>query len=189
MPLLLAISKVIDTITAFVGKAASWLILVAVLISAGNAVIRKLFDISSNAWLEVQWYLFGAVFLLAAAYVLQKNEHIRIDIFSSGWSKQTRDVIDLLLHTIFLLPFTVLMLWLAVPWFLLSFQSGEISGNASGLIMWPAKSFLVGGFALLVLQTVSEIIKRFAVVTGYVEEPENSDNDKGRADANGEVEK
>ncbi len=176
MHYLLVLSAAIDKVTAFVGKSVSWLILVAVLISAGNAVIRKVFDVSSNAWLEVQWYLFGAVFLLASAYVLQKNEHIRIDILSSGWSKRTRDIIDLILHTIFLLPFAAMMVYLALPWFILSFQTGEISGNANGLIIWPAKSFLLGGFVLLLIQTFSEIIKRLAVLTGHLEEAEKEED-------------
>ena len=171
MTLLLKLSAVIDAITATIGKAVSWLILVVVLISAANAVIRKVFDMSSNAWLEVQWYLFGAVFLLSAAYTLQKNEHIRIDILSSGWTKHTRDIIDLVLHTIFLLPFSLLMTYLAWPWFWLSYHTGEISPNAGGLIIWPAKSFVLIGFLLLTAQAISEIIKRIGVLTGRIEEP------------------
>lgn len=171
MKLLLKLSAVIDAITAGIGKAVSWLILVVVLISAANAVIRKVFDMSSNAWLEVQWYLFGAVFLLSAAYTLQKNEHIRIDILSSGWTKRTRDIIDLVLHTIFLLPFSLLMVWLAWPWFWLSYRTSEISANAGGLTIWPAKSFVLVGFMLLTAQAVSEIIKRIGVLTGQFEDP------------------
>ena len=171
MALVLKLSAVIDAITAAVGKSVSWLILAAVLVSAINAVVRKVFDMSSNAWLELQWYLFGAVFMRAAAYALQKNEHIRIDILSSGWSKRTRDIIDLVLHTIFLLPFSALMVKLAWPWFWLSFRTGEHSANAGGLIIWPAKSFVLFGFILLMAQAISEIIKRFAVVTGRIRDP------------------
>ena len=171
MTLLLRLSAIIDAITAAIGKSVSWLILAAVLVSAINAVVRKIFDMSSNAWLELQWYLFGAVFLLAAAYALQKNEHIRIDILSSGWSKRTRDIIDLVLHIIFLLPFCLLMVRLAWPWFWLSYRTGEMSANAGGLIIWPAKSFVLIGFILLTAQAISEIIKRIAVLTGRIEDP------------------
>lgn len=171
MAALLALSRLIDAVTTAVGKSVSWLLLAAVLISAGNAVLRKAMDISSNAWLEVQWYLFGTVFMLAAAYALLKNEHVRIDIFSATWSKKTRDIIDLVLHTIFLVPFAGLMTWLAWPWFWLSYRSGEISSNAGGLVIWPAKLVVLLGFALLLLQAFSEIIKRFAVVTGRIEDP------------------
>lgn len=171
MTFLLKVSAVIDAITAAIGRWVSWLILAAVLVSAINAVVRKVFDMSSNAWLELQWYLFGAVFLLAAAYTLQKNEHIRIDILSSSWSKRTRDIIDLVLHIIFLLPFCLLMVYLAWPWFWLSYKTGEISANASGLILWPAKSFVLIGFILLTAQAFSEIIKRIAVLMGRIDDP------------------
>lgn len=171
MNALLAVSRAIDAVTGFIGRWVSWLLLAAVLISAGNAVVRKAFDISSNAWLEVQWYLYGTVFMLAGAYALLKNEHVRIDILSSGWSKRTRDLIDLVLHTIFLLPFAGLMTYLAWPWFWLSYQSGEVSSNAGGLIIWPAKLVVLIGFSLLLAQGFSEIIKRFAVLTGRIEDP------------------
>ena len=115
MRLLIGLSSAIDAVTAFLGRAVAWLILAAVLVSAGNAVIRKAFDMSSNAWLELQWYLFGAVFLLAAAYTLQRNEHIRIDIVSGMLSKRARDWIDLFGHVFFLMPFVLLMLYLARP--------------------------------------------------------------------------
>ncbi len=182
MSILLGLSTVIDKITAAVGKSIAWLILAAVLISAANAIVRKAFDMSSNAWLEVQWYLFGAVFLSAAAYALQKNEHIRIDVLSSGWSKRTRDTIDLVLHIIFLLPFATLMVYLAYPWFMKSFHSGEISSNAGGLILWPAKFFVFFGFFLLWFQAISEIIKRLAVLTGHLEESEVEGEPHGGSD-------
>lgn len=171
MKVLLAITRVIDAITGAIGRSVSWLLLAAVLISAGNAVVRKMFDISSNAWLELQWYLFGTVFMLAAAYALLKNEHIRIDIVSSSWSKRTRDWIDLILHTIFLVPFAFLMSWLAWPWFWNSYRIGEISSSAGGLIVWPAKAAVLVGFLLLSAQAISEIIKRAAILFGYLEDP------------------
>src|SRR5919107_3725821 len=134
---LLVLSALIDRTNVFIGKVVSWLVLVAVLVSAGNAVIRKAFDMSSNAWLELQWYLFGAVFMIAAAYTLQRNEHIRIDIVSGNLSKRTRDWIDLAGHLFFLMPFILLMLWLLVPYVMRSVRSQEMSGSASGLIIWP----------------------------------------------------
>ncbi|MCK8779015.1 TRAP transporter small permease subunit [Rhizobium sp. NTR19] len=171
MGALIAFSRIVDATTTAIGKSVSWLLLAAVLISAGNAVLRKALDMSSNAWLEVQWYLFGTVFMLASAYALLKNEHVRIDILSSTWSKKTRDTIDLILHILFLLPFASLMTWLAWPWFWRSFFSGEVSSNAGGLIIWPAKLAVLLGFALLLLQAISEIIKRFAVLTGKMDDP------------------
>lgn len=170
MKMLLAITRVIDAINGAIGRWVSWLLLAAVLISAGNAVIRKMFDISSNAWLELQWYLYGTVFMLAAAYALLRNEHIRIDILSSNWSKRTRDWIDLILHIIFLVPFSFLMTWLAWPWFWNSFKIGEISSSAGGLIVWPAKAAVLLGFLLLSAQAISEIIKRAAIISGHLED-------------------
>lgn len=183
MTVLLALSRAIDAVTSFIGRWVSWLLLAAVLISAGNAVMRKALDISSNAWLEVQWYLFGTVFMLAAAYALLQNEHVRIDILSSNWSKRTRDLIDLTLHIIFLLPFASLMTYLAWPWFWLSYQSGEISSNAGGLIIWPAKLAVLIGFGLLLAQAFSEIIKRFAVVTGRIPDPREEKSSEAAAPA------
>lgn len=171
MKLLLRLSGIIDAINGFVGRHVSWLILVAVLISAGNAIVRKAFDISSNMWLELQWYLYGTVFMLAAAYTLLRNEHIRIDVVSNRLSKRTRDRIDLFCHVFFLMPFVLLMVWLCVPWFSLSFRSGEISANAGGLVIWPAKLMVLLGFALLVGQGISEIIKRIAVIAGIIDDP------------------
>jgi TRAP-type mannitol/chloroaromatic compound transport system permease small subunit len=171
MQALLAASRGIDAVTAFVGRAVKWLILVAVLVSAGNAIIRKAFDTSSNAWLELQWYLFGAVFMLAAAYTLQKNEHIRIDVLSSRLSKRARDWIDLVCHVVFLLPFVGMMVWLCVPFLLDSYASQEMSMNAGGLIIWPAKAIILAGFILLLAQALSEIVKRVAVIAGMIDEP------------------
>ena len=171
MKALLRVSSVIDAICSFIGKAVSWLVLGAVLVSAGNAVIRKAFDMSSNAWLELQWYLFGAVFLLAAAYTLQRNEHIRIDIVSGRLSKRTRDWIDLFGHLVMLMPLLFLMIWLLIPYVRLSWRIGEMSPNAGGLLLWPAKGLILAGFLLLLLQAVSEIIKRVAVIAGVIEDP------------------
>lgn len=170
MKVLLAISRLIDAINGAIGRWVSWLLLAAVLISAGNAVVRKMFDISSNAWLELQWYLYGTVFMLAAAYALLKNEHIRIDIVSSSWSKRTRDWIDLILHIIFLVPFSFLITWLAWPWFWNSYKIGEISSSAGGLIVWPAKAAVFFGFLMLSAQAISEIVKRAAIIFGHLEE-------------------
>ena len=133
--------------------------------------MRKAFDISSNAWLELQWYLFSAVFLLAAAYTLQRNEHIRIDIVSGMLSKRARDWIDLLGHLFMLMPFVALMLYEATRFFLVSFRLQEHSPNAGGLLLWPAKILIVAGFALLFLQGISEIIKRVAVMRGVIADP------------------
>ncbi|MBO0904063.1 TRAP transporter small permease subunit [Jiella sonneratiae] len=171
MSALLAFAHGIDRVTTLVGRGVSWLVLVVVLVSAGNAVIRKVFDISSNAWLELQWYLFGAIFMLAAAWTLQRNEHIRVDIVSGMLSKRTRDWIDLVGHLVILLPFTIIMVWLLGPYVLHSFEINEYSPNAGGLIIWPAKALLLAGFVLLLFQGVSELIKRAAVLfAGYPDE-------------------
>lgn len=171
MKALLAVSRRIDAVTAFVGRHVKWAILAAILVSAGNAVLRKAFDVSSNAWLELQWLLFGMAFMLAAAYTLQKNAHVRIDIVSSRLSKRTRDVIELLGHIFLLLPFTLILLWLSWPYFLDSIQAGEVSSNAGGLLVWPAKFLIFAGMFLLFLQLISELIKRSAVLAGILEDP------------------
>ena len=171
MTFLLALSRRIDALTVAIGRWSSWLILAAVLVSAGNAVIRKAFNISSNAWLELQWYLFGTVFMLAAAYTLQRNEHIRIDIVSSMLPARLRSWIDMVGHVLFLLPLTVLMTWLTSIFFWKSFASGEISGSEGGLILWPARLAIFAGFVLLLMQAVSEIVKRAAIIMGLLPEP------------------
>lgn len=172
MGLLLAVSRLIDAVTAFIGRQVRWLILATVLISAANAIMRKAFDISSNSWLELQWLLFGAVFMLAAAYTLQKNAHVRIDVISNRLSKRSRDVIDLLGHVFILLPFTLITVWLSAPFFLQSFEEGEMSSNAGGLPVWPAKFLIFAGMLLLLLQALAEIIKRIAVLKGLIADPE-----------------
>ncbi|WP_331374550.1 TRAP transporter small permease subunit [Sinorhizobium chiapasense] len=168
---LLGFSRLIDTITENIGKAVGWLILVAVLVSAGNAVIRKIFNMSSNAWLEAQWYLFGAAFMFAAAYTLSQNEHIRIDVVYGSFSRRVQHWIDLFGHVFFLMPFVLLMLYYLVPYVRMSYVSGEVSSSAGGLIIWPAKAILLIGFVLLALQGVSEIIKKIAIMTGNMEDP------------------
>lgn len=176
MGIFLAISRAIDATNDFVGRNVSWLVLAAVIISATNAVIRKLFDTSSNAWLEAQWYLFGAVFMLAAGYTLHKNEHVRIDVLAGNFKKRTRDWIDLICHLFFLLPFCFMMTYLAWPFFWRSFRSGEMSTNAGGLIVWPAKAVILAGFILLTAQAFSEIIKRIAVLRGVIDEEEGHEH-------------
>jgi TRAP-type mannitol/chloroaromatic compound transport system permease small subunit len=168
---LLALSKAIDRANEFIGKAVSWLILLAIFVGAGNAVIRKLFDVSSNGWLELQWYLFGAAFMLAAAYTLKQNEHIRIDIVYGMFPRRVQHWIDLLGHALFLMPFVTLMVFYFVPYVSLSFRSGEMSTNAGGLIVWPAKAILLLGFFLLALQGISEIIKKIAIMRGLMDDP------------------
>lgn len=172
MQALLGLSRVIDAVTGFIGYHIRWLILAAVLVSTINAIVRKAFDVSSNAWLELQWLLFGAVFMFAAAYTLHRNAHVRIDVLSSHLSKRTREWIDLLCHVLMLLPFTLIMIWLGWPFFLESFNSGEISANAGGLVVWPSKLFVFAGFLVLLAQMVSETIKRAAFLTGDLSDTE-----------------
>jgi TRAP-type mannitol/chloroaromatic compound transport system permease small subunit len=171
MQALLALSRGIDRVNAFIGKGVIWLILLAVLVSAGNAISRKLFNLSSNAWLELQWYLFGAAFMGAAAYTLQLNEHIRIDVFYASRTRRTQHWIDLLGHIFFLLPFAALMAWYLWPYTVMAFYSGQISTNAGGLIIWPARAVLLAGFVMLVFQALAEIVKKIAVMRGLIEDP------------------
>lgn len=171
MQALLVIARGIDRVTEFIGKSVMWLILLAVLVSAGNAIVRKLFNWSSNSLLEAQWYLFGAAFMGAAAYTLQQNEHIRIDVFYGTRTRRTQHWIDLFGHVFFTLPFVVLMTWLLVPYALQAYNSGQISTNAGGLIIWPARAILAIGFALLIAQVISEIIKKIAIMQGRMEDP------------------
>ncbi len=179
---LLGLSSIIDKFNALVGRSMGWLILIAVLVSATNAVVRKLFSVSSNAWLELQWYLFGAAFLLAAAYTLRENGHVRIDILYGRVSDRTRQWIDLLGHLFFLMPFALLMIWYLVPYVSQSYASGEVSTNSGGLIIWPAKAFMLAGFVLLAVQGVSEIIKKVAIIQGLIEDPAPFHNAKEQAE-------
>lgn len=170
MQLLLSLARAIDGFTRFIGYHVRWLILVTVVISAANAIIRKLFDSSSNAWLEAQWLLFGAVFMLAAAYVLQRNGHVRIDVVSSRLQRRTRIWIDLICHLVMLAPLTIVMIRLSWPFFLEAYQSNESSSNAGGLLVWPSKLFILAGFSLLFAQMISEVIKCIAQLTGDLPE-------------------
>jgi len=169
--LLLRLTRAIDALNERVGHLVYWLILAAALVSAGNAGVRYAFDTSSNAWLELQWYLFGAVFMLAAAHTLQRNEHIRIDILSNTLSPRGRNWIDVIGHVFFLLPFTMVMIYELVPWVILSIRSGEMSANAGGLILWPARVVILVGFVLLFFQGLSELIKRIAVMRDLIPDP------------------
>jgi len=148
-----------------------WLILVAVIVSAGNAIVRKAMNWSSNSLLELQWYLFGAAFMGAAAYTLQQNEHIRIDIFYGTRSRRTQHWIDLFGHVVFTLPFVLLMTWMLIPYAWQAWKIGQISTNAGGLLIWPARAMLGAGFILLIAQVLSEIIKKIAVMQGLIEDP------------------
>lgn len=171
MGALLSLSRGIDAVTAFVGRWIYWLILAAVLVSAGNAIVRKLFDWSQNSLLELQWYLFGAVFMLSAAYTLQRNEHIRIDIISNMLRPRARNWIDVIGHALFLLPLSVVMIRQLLPWVIEGIQFGEMSANAGGLILWPARLVILVGFVLLFFQGISELIKRIAVMKGVIPDP------------------
>ena len=171
MQALLSLSRLIDTISDWIGRSIVWLVLASVLISAGNAIIRKLFSISSNAWLEVQWYLFAGVFMLGAGYVLLKNGHVRIDFVSSRLSKRTNALIDLIGLVLVLVPLSLILIDLSWPLFHRAWTSGEMSSNAGGLIRWPVLLLMPVGFSLLLLQGLSEIIKRVAYLTGHRDEP------------------
>lgn len=171
MGALLAVSRVIDAVNFRIGKVLSWLILVAVLVSAVNAIIRKLFNMSSNSWLELQWVLFGAVFLIVASWTLLANEHIRIDIVNNNFSPRVRNWIDIIGHAFFLLPLTIIMIITSGPFVLKSVLLNEQSSNAGGLPQWPAKALVLIGFVLLFFQGISELIKRIAVVTDHIPDP------------------
>src|SRR6266702_6494115 len=172
---LLRLSRGIDAVNLRIGKVLSWLILIVVIVSATNATIRKLFDTSSNAWLELQWVLFGAIFLLCSPWTLLSNEHIRIDIINGMLPKRWRDIIDVIGHLFFLLPLTIVMIVTSIPFFLRSFRLNEQSMNAGGLPQWPAKSLILIGFTLLFLQGISELIKRIAVMRKLIPDPYLSD--------------
>jgi TRAP-type mannitol/chloroaromatic compound transport system permease small subunit len=171
---LLGLSRAIDGFNEKVGRWLAWLILVAVIISTVNAVIRKVFNTSSNAWLEAQWYLFGAVFLGCAAYTFLKNEHIRIDIVSSKMSQRYRNIVEIVGHVFFTMPLCVMMIWYGFPFFYKSFIISEMSTNAGGLIQWPAKLMIPLGFCMLLAQAVSELIKRLAFMQGLIPDPQGS---------------
>ena len=166
MSFLLKISRLIDGLTEMIGKLAMWLILAATLISTGNALVRKIFGTSSNAWLEIQWYLFAAVFMLGSGYAFLRNAHVRIDFISSKFSARTRNWIDIVGIVVFLFPLCLMLIIEGWPVFERAWVSGEMSSNAGGLIRWPVYLLIPLGFALLMAQGVSEIIKRAAFLTG-----------------------
>lgn len=168
---LLRVARAIDGVSQRIGMAVSWLILVAVVVGASNAIVRKAFNISSNAWLELQWYLFSAVFLLCAAHTLLHDEHVRIDVLSSHYSPRTQAWVDIFGTLLFLLPMTLLVVWLSWPVFIDSFMRDELSTDAGGLLRWPVKLLIPIGFVLLSVQGLSELIKRAAFLRGLLPGP------------------
>jgi TRAP-type mannitol/chloroaromatic compound transport system permease small subunit len=168
---LLPMTRVIDAFNTWIGKRVAWLLLAAVLVSAVNATVRKVFDTSSNSWLELQWLLFSVVFLLCSPWTLLANEHIRIDILNNLLPQRTRNIIDVIGHAFFLLPLTVVMIITGLPFFLNSYEINEQSWNAGGLPQWPAKSLIAIGFSLLLIQGISELVKRIAVMRDLIPDP------------------
>ena len=182
MTALLKLSALIDTCNEWIGKATMWLVLAAVVISSGNAVMRKAFDIGSNAYLEIQWYLFSAVFLLGSGYVWLRNAHVRIDFISSRLSKRANTIIDILGIVVFIIPLSIILIDLSWPVFYRAWVSGEVSQNAGGLIRWPVMLLIPVGFSILLVQTVSELIKRVAFLTGARSEPISESAEKSDED-------
>lgn len=180
---LLSISRTIDQVNTRLGKLIAWLIFVAVAVSTVNALIRKIFDTSSNSWLELQWVLFGFVFLLCSPWTLLSNEHIRIDVISSKLPKRARDWIDIVGHVAFLLPFALVMILTSGPFALRSILGNEQSGNAGGLPQWPAKTLIFVGFIVLFVQGVSELIKRVAIMRGELEDTTSGGGHHASAEA------
>ncbi|MBU3698292.1 TRAP transporter small permease subunit [Dechloromonas sp.] len=175
MTLLLKLSQLIDWLNERVGKGAFWLVLIMTLISSANATYRFIFNDSSNGLLEIQWYLFAAIFLMCSPYTLQKNEHVRIDVLSSKLSPRGLAVIDIIGTLFFLLPMVIAVMWLSLPLVAESYRIHEYSANAGGLIRWPVKILLPIGFALLALQGISEMIKRIAFLQGLIDDPNAKD--------------
>ena len=171
MSFLLKISRLIDGINDLIGKLAMWLILAATLISAGNAIIRRVFGTSSNAWLEIQWYLFAAVFMLGGGYAFLRNAHVRIDFISTKFSQRTRNWIDVIGIIVFLFPLCIMLITEGWPVFERAWTSGEMSSNAGGLIRWPVYLLIPVGFAILMAQGLSELIKRIAYISGQGPDP------------------
>ena len=171
MKALLTLSGLIDRVNLWLGKIILWLVLGAVLISAGNAILRKAFNIGSNAWLEIQWYLFAGVFMLGVGYVMLKNGHVRIDFISSKLTKRTNAIIDAIGIVVFTIPLALIMVWLGWPLFERAWSTGEMSENAGGLIRWPVLALLPAGFAILAAQALSELIKRIAFLKGQLADP------------------
>ncbi|MBF5003439.1 TRAP transporter small permease subunit [Diaphorobacter caeni] len=178
MQALLALSRAIDRLNAFIGKYSIWLIFLATFVSAANAIVRKVFDFSSNGFLEVQWYLFAWSFLIAAGFTLLHREHVRIDVVNSRLSKKTQVWIDIIGFAFFLTPLCVTILWLSMPVVMQMYHSGEMSGNPGGLIRWPVWAAIPVGITLLLLQGISELIKRIAFLTGDGPDPMGKLSDK-----------
>jgi TRAP-type mannitol/chloroaromatic compound transport system permease small subunit len=183
MALLLKFSRLVDWIGNLLGRLVMWLVLAAVLISAGNAIMRKAFNIGSNAYLEIQWYLFAGVFMLGAAYVLLHNAHVRIDFIASRLSKRTNAWIDAIGMVLFLIPLCIILVDLSWPFFVRAYESGEMSENAGGLIRWPVILLIPVGFSMLLLQAVSELIKRIAFLRGAIPEPFSYGHEKTAEEA------
>jgi TRAP-type mannitol/chloroaromatic compound transport system permease small subunit len=179
----LALSRSIDRVNETIGKWIAWLVVVAALVSAGNAVIRKLLDTSSNAWLELQWWLFGMVFLLCAPWTLASNEHIRIDIVNNLFPRGLKNAIEVIGHTLFLFPVCMVMLYTGIPFFITSFLQNEQSANAGGLPLYPPKFLIPLGFALLLIQGISELIKRLAIIRGHLKDTASGGGHHAAADA------
>lgn len=171
MSALLGLSRVIDAFNELIGKLIRWLVLATVLISAVNAIVRKAFNIGSNAYLEVQWYLFAAVFMLGAGYAFLRNAHVRIDFISSKLSKRTNAIIDSLGIVVFVIPLCLILITLSWPFFVNAWNTGEMSSNAGGLIRWPVYLLVPVGFSILLVQSLSELIKRIAFLRGTIPEP------------------
>jgi TRAP-type mannitol/chloroaromatic compound transport system permease small subunit len=175
---LLKLSAGVDAFSNLIGKLIRWLVLGSVLISAGNAIIRKAFNISSNSFLEIQWYLFAGVFLLGSGFAFMRNVHVRIDFISSKLSKRTNAIIDILGIVVFIVPLCLIMVWLSWPLFTNALATGEMSQNAGGLIRWPAYLLMPLGFGLLFIQALSELIKRIAFLKGLRDEPMSYESGK-----------
>ncbi len=178
MNFLLSLSKRIDAFSEWMGRWVAWLVLLAVLISAANASMRKAFNMSSNGFLEIQWYLFAAVFLLASGYTLLRQEHVKIDVISGRFSKRTQIKIDIIGICVFLLPFTFMITKLALPLVINAYVTGEVSSNAGGLIRWPVFALLPLGMLVLAIQAISELIKRIAFLQGLVPDPSKKQGSK-----------
>ena len=171
MSFLLLLSRAVDRLNEFIGRWLAWLVLAAVLISAVNAAVRKLFNMSSNAYLEIQWYLFAAIFLIAAGYTLLRNDHVKIDVILGRFSRRTQVKVEIFGLIVFLMPFVVTVMEMTMPLVIQAYHSGEMSNNAGGLIRWPVYAMVPIGFALLGLQGISELVKRVAYLMGLIDDP------------------
>lgn len=183
MNFLLNISAWIDKLNTTVGRAVTWLVLIVSIVSAGNAIMRKVFNLSSNSWLELQWYLFGAIFLLASGYTFLRNEHVRVDVLSQKLSKRAQVRIEIFGVIFFLLPAAILVFWLSIPFFYQSFITGELSSNTAGLIRWPAKLLIPVGFGLLILSGISHLFKCIGYLKGVCSNPMDVGDEKSAEEA------